>query len=171
MTGTDGTGTTSNPGCSEKRDSETKDGSLTDPELNGNTEPIQLAQEGEEKHLENLQPPKVKDIALVPEIQTKTEEDLSPREQTNSLHAFIAKQQEESDADAAHPQRCSVNGTADESKLEVTDGNGGGKEGASSAATQSAELNCEASLAPTAQEMSNSVSRRPDVDPENDCFG
>ncbi|XP_032419730.1 uncharacterized protein LOC116720531 [Xiphophorus hellerii] len=164
VTDTDGTGTTSNPGCSEERDSEAKDGSLTDPELNGNTEPIQLAQEGEEKHLENLQPPKVKDVALVPEIQTKSEEDLSPREQTNSLHSFIAKQQEESDADAAHPQRCSVNGTADESKLEVTDGNGGGEEGASSAATQSAELNCEASLAPTAQEMSNSCDPNDDDD-------
>ncbi|XP_043970261.1 uncharacterized protein si:ch211-286b5.2 isoform X1 [Gambusia affinis] len=154
VTDTDETTTARNPGCSEERDSEAKDGSLTDPELNGNTESIQLAQEGEGKHLENPQPPKVKDAALAPEIQTKTEEDLSPREQKNSLHAFIAKQQEESDADAARPQTCSANGTTDESKLEVTDS--GGEEGASSAATQSAESNCEASLAPTAQQMSNS---------------
>ncbi|XP_054896876.1 uncharacterized protein si:ch211-286b5.2 [Poeciliopsis prolifica] len=155
VTDTNGTGTTCTPGRSEERDSEAKDGSLTDPELNGNTEPIQLAQEAEEKHLEDPHPPGVKDAAPLPEIQTKTEEDLSPREQTNSLHAFIARQQEESDADAAHPQMCGVIGATDESKLEVTDGNGG-EEGASFAATQSAELNCEASLAPTAQETSNS---------------
>ncbi|XP_007570266.1 uncharacterized protein LOC103150533 isoform X1 [Poecilia formosa] len=168
VTDMDGTGTTSNPGCSEERESEAKDGSLTDPEQNGNTEPIQLAQEGEEKHLENLQPPEVKDHAagnatLMPEIQTKTEEDLSPREQANSLHAFTAKQQEESDADAAQPQTCGVNGTTDESKPEATDGNGG-EGGASSAATQSAELNCEASLAPAAQEMSNSCDPNDDDD-------
>ncbi|KAM4750406.1 uncharacterized protein FYW61_002355 [Anableps anableps] len=176
VTGSDGTRTTSNPGCSEGRDSEAKEISLTDPELSGSTEPTQPAKEGEEKHLENLQPPEVKEatpskMTQTPETQTRTGEDLSPKEQTNSLNTSCAKQQEESDADAAPPQTLCVDGTSDESKLEVTDVicDDGAEEGASSAATRSADLNCgsenvcEASLAPTVQEMNYSCD--PNGDP------
>ncbi|KAK5602394.1 hypothetical protein CRENBAI_012485 [Crenichthys baileyi] len=161
VTSSDGAGTTSNPGCSEARSSEAKEGYLADPELKGSTQPNQSAEEEKEEHLENLQPPEVKEsttskMNLMPEIQTG--EDLLSKVQTDSLKTLNAKQQEEGDAEAADPQMCCVKRTTDEGNLEMNDvmGGDGAEEGASS------ELNCssrklhEASLTPAVQEMNYS---------------
>ncbi|XP_047222474.1 uncharacterized protein si:ch211-286b5.2 [Girardinichthys multiradiatus] len=161
VTSSDGAGTTSNPGCSETRSSEAKEGYSADPELKGNTEPNQPAEEEKEEHLENLQPPEVKEsttskIYLMPKIQTG--EDLLSKVPTDSFKTFFAKQQEEGDAEGADPQMCRVKRTTDEGNLEMNDamGDDGAEEGASPELNCSSEKLHEASLTPAIQEMNYS---------------
>lgn len=125
---------------------------MSDPEPNGNTDTIEPAKE--EKHPENLQPPEVKEptsgnMSLVAEIQIKTEEDFSSKVQTK----------EESDTEAARPERRCVNGGKLEMTVVIC---GDGDEGASSRGTEGfscvSENLCEVPLTPTVQEMNNSVS-------------